>query len=64
MTEPEEKRKRALTDADVEALADKLEQKIIGRFDLNLGQGLRKLIWNGIVIALVGVAAYGAFKPH
>lgn len=62
MQENQEKRRRSLTDEDIEALADALEHRIIGRFYNNLGQGVFALLWKGFVTIIVGIAAYGAIQ--
>lgn len=59
-----ERRARALTEADIEALAEKIVEKseaaIISRFYKNLGMGVWGLIWKAIVLGLIALAAYGA----
>lgn len=51
---------RTLTDADVDAIAEKLLQAGAKRFYLEAGRGLWGLVWKVIVVALVALAAYGA----
>ncbi len=53
---------RKLTESDVKALADELEQRLIGRFYHNLGHGVWALVWKALVLAAVALAAYGAAK--
>ena len=60
----EERRERALTDDDIDALADALERTLSDRFYRNLGRGLWALVWKGIVVAAVAIAAYGSVKGH
>ena len=60
----EERRGRALTDDDIDALADALERTLSDRFYHNLGRGLSALVWKGIVVAAVAIAAYGSVKGH
>jgi hypothetical protein len=55
-----ERRKRLLTDADIEALAEALEDRMLQRFHLNLGKGVLGMIWKGVIIVLLVLAAYGA----
>lgn len=57
----EERRHRALTDGDIEAIADVLEERLVNRFYRNLGQGVWGLAKKGIVAALLMLAAYGGF---
>ena len=57
---------RCLTDADVQALADELENRLVNRFYKNLGRGVWSMVWRALVFVLVGLASYGAirgFKP-
>lgn len=56
----EERRKRSLTEDDVEALACALEKRIVGRFYINVGKGLVAYIWKAVLWILVLLAAYGA----
>lgn len=56
----EERRARLLTDSDIEAIADVLEERLVKRFYLNLGQGVWGLAKKGIVAALLILAAYGS----
>ena len=63
-TDEEERRSRALTSADIEALADALEKKLTDRFYNNLGKGLWSLMWKGCILAGLALAAYGAAKEH
>lgn len=53
---------RTLTDADVEAIVAKGEQVILARFYNNLGKGLWSLFWKAALVAIIGIAAYGATK--
>jgi hypothetical protein len=54
--------KRKLTDADVEAVATALWKKVTSSFFSNLGMGVWALIWRGIIVGLLAIAAYGAMK--
>ncbi len=51
-----------LSDEDVRKIAEELEGRLVNRFFINLGQGFWALAWKGIVLILLAVAAYGAFK--
>ncbi len=53
---------RKLTDADIKALADELEDRMVNRFYRNLGHGVWGLLWKLLVLGAVGLAAYGATK--
>jgi len=57
---PEEDRK--LSDADVNAIVDQLETKVAERFYGDLGRGVWGVVWKAIVVAIVGIAAYGSMK--
>ena len=60
----EERRERALTDEDIAALADALERTLTDRFYHNLGRGFWGLIWRGMILAGMALAAYGYEKGH
>lgn len=53
---------RSLTDDDVKAIVDQLETRWVERFYGDLGRGVWGVIWKAIVVALVGLAAYGSVK--
>lgn len=53
---------RTLTDADAQAVAAALHQRIVKQFYLDLGKGVFSLIWKAVVAAFVLIAAYGAGK--
>lgn len=53
---------RTLTPADVEAIAQALESRLVKRFYLNLGKGVFGLFWKACIAAIVVVSAYGALK--
>lgn len=57
-----EEEKRNLTDADVKALADEMESRMVNRFYGNLGRGVWGLAWKAMVLTAVGLAAYGAVR--
>ena len=57
----EERRHRALTDADIEAIADVLEVRLVARFYTNLGKGVWGLAKKGFIAAILFIAAYGGF---
>lgn len=53
---------RNLTDDDVKALADELEDRLTNRFYGNLGRGMWSLAWRAIVLAILGIIAFGSLK--
>jgi hypothetical protein len=57
---PEEERK--LTDADIDAIVDRFENKVAERFYGDLGRGVWGVVWKAIVAVIVGIAAYGSLK--
>lgn len=58
----QEQRPRNLTDADIEALASRMEDAMVRRFYLNLGRGVFAYVWKVFVLGMIAVAAYGAYK--
>jgi len=58
----DERRSRALTDADVQALANEMERRLANRFYLNLGRGFWGLVWKGIIVILIGISTYGVVR--
>lgn len=59
---PKDHRPRTLTSADVEAITEALREKVIEEFYQDLGRGIWGLVWRGVVIAMVSIAAWGAIK--
>ena len=53
---------RQLSDADVTAIVDALEEHLTDKFYRDVGKGLWGMVWKAFVGALVSIAAYGAFK--
>lgn len=53
---------RQLSDSDVAAIVDALEERLTSKFQRSLGKGVWDLCWKAIVWAVVFVAAYGAIK--
>lgn len=53
---------RVLTDDDVDAITDALEKRMTDRFYNDIGKGVWSMVWKAIVIAIVGIAAYGSVK--
>jgi len=58
----EERRDRALTDADIRALTDEIETRIVNMIDKGLGQGVRAFLWKIIFFGLMALIAYGISK--
>lgn len=53
---------RSITDADAEAIAARLEQRLTQKFYRDLGKGVWGIIWKALVVAALFVAGYGASK--
>lgn len=56
---PEE---RKLSDDDVRAIVDEMEQRMTERFYGDIGRGVWAVVWKALIAALVLVAAYGSTK--
>ena len=59
--EVDERRHHTLTEADLDRIVDKLEKRLLGRFYINLGKGVWAIAWKGLVVLLLGIAAFGHF---
>ncbi len=53
---------RLLTDDDVKAIADALEQRIVERFYSDLGKGVWAAVWKAAIAILIAFAAAGSIK--
>lgn len=53
---------RKITDADAEAIAEALKERIKREFYTDLGRGVFGIAWRGLIVALVAVAAWGAVQ--
>lgn len=53
---------RKLSEEDVTAVVDELERRIVERFFSNVGKGVWNLVWRGLIVLMVVLAAYGAAK--
>ena len=51
---------RLLSDKDVDAIVEQLEERMTKRFYENLGRGLWGLLLAGLAAALLFIAAWGA----
>lgn len=60
----ESHRVRNLTDADVEALVGALQARITKQFYADLGKGLWGMVWRGVIMGLVAIAAWGAWHAE
>jgi hypothetical protein len=55
-------RPRNLTDADVDAIVSKFQERFTRQFYLDLGKGVWKVAWQGAIAILILLAAYGHFN--
>jgi hypothetical protein len=55
---------RKITDADVDAIAEAIREKMLERFYQDLGYGVWFWIKRGIFGAVMVLAAWGAYKSH
>lgn len=62
--EIEERRHHTLTDADLDRIVERLENRLLGRFYINLGKGIWAFAWKGLILLLLSVAAYGYFGKN
>ena len=51
-----------LTESDADLVAQKLEERLVERFHVNLGRGVFALAWKAIIVFVLGVALYGSVK--
>ena len=57
-----ERRQRSLTDADVDAIVNKLEERVTTRFYSDLGRGVWAYCKKMILLGMLAIAAYGAWN--
>lgn len=50
---------RTLTDADVDAIAARLEKRLSEQLVRKAGMGVIQLAWRGLFLAIILLAAYG-----
>lgn len=50
---------RTITDADVDAIVARLEQRAAQRFQINVGRGVLGLAWKAMILLLIFLAGYG-----
>ena len=48
-----------LTDAEIEAIAERVTEKLEDKLYTNVGQGVMGLVWRGVIIIMIGLAGYG-----
>lgn len=60
----EEPQGRQLSEEDIDAITNSLRDKIIKDFYQNLGRGVWALAWKAILIVIVGIAIYGAYRAN
>lgn len=53
---------RNLTDADVKAIVDGLEDRMVNKFYRDVGKGVWGVLWKTLVTGALIIAAYGAAK--
>lgn len=54
-------RPRNLTDADVEAIVDRFNAQFEQTFYKNIGKGIWRFAWAGILAIVLALAAFGHF---
>lgn len=54
--------KRTLTDADIAAIVAQAESAFVARFYSDLGRGVWGILWKALLMAALGIAAYGGYK--
>lgn len=54
--------KRTLTDADIAALVDAFNNRFEENFYRNVGKGVWRLAWIGVLAVLAALAAFGHFN--
>jgi hypothetical protein len=50
---------RKITDADAEAIAEALKERIKSEFYTDLGKGVWGFAWRAILVVLIAIAAWG-----
>ena len=50
---------RTITDADVDAIVTRLEQRAAQRFQINVGRGVLGLAWKAVILLMIFLAGYG-----
>lgn len=55
---------RKLSDADIEAILNQVEQRVAARFYSDLGRGVWGMVRKALLLAMVAVAAYGSVKGY
>lgn len=52
---------RTLTDADVEAVADALEKRLVEKFYADLGRGVWGYVRRALFVMVLAAVAYGSY---
>lgn len=53
-----------LSDDEMNVLAEKVCNKLEEKLYLNIGSGVLGLVWKGIIVAIIAIAAYGFGIKH
>lgn len=56
----DEKQELKLSEEDINKIIDRMGDKLIERIYTNVGEGILSFVFKGIIIVIIGVAAYGA----
>jgi hypothetical protein len=51
-----------LSEVDIEAIVDALEERMVNRLRYNVGQGVLSLLWKTAIVAIMALASYGSIK--
>jgi hypothetical protein len=55
---------RKLTEDEVNSIANSVCDKMLERLYKNTGSGMFSLLWKGILIGIIAIAAYGVGIKH
>lgn len=53
-----------MSEEDANIIADKVLDKLESKLYLNVGSGLVSLLWRGLLLGIIALAAYGAGVKH
>lgn len=55
-----------MTDDEIEKVAKKVSEQLRQELYSNVGEGIISLVWRGLLLLIIGIAAYGAgsFSLH
>lgn len=51
-----------LSQADIDAIAEAIEERLVKTVTTNVGRGVLALVWKAILTALILIAAYGMLQ--